>query len=66
MKIGRNGYGGYYIGKFNIYSSYDETDINGNTEEGYCWCIKEDLDSEDILLVSKNMEEIFDFCLDNQ
>lgn len=67
MRVGKDAWGNYYMGKFSVYDTYTTaTDINGNKEEGYCWCVVENLDSKDILLVSKNFEDILEYCLDNQ
>ena len=63
MKFDRNGWGGYYFGKYNIYSTYNQTDSEGNLFEGYCWCIKEDLDSDVCDFVAETLEECIEWVL---
>ena len=63
MRFERNGWGGYELGKWNLYGSYSETDKNGEHVDGRCWCIKSDLDNKEIDFVADTMEECIEWIL---
>ena len=64
MRFGRNGWGGYELGKWNIYGSYNQEDKEGNLFTGRCWCVKEDLDSKVCDFVADTLEECIEWILE--
>lgn len=66
MRFDRNGWGGYELGKWNIYDSYDKEDKDGNFYKGHCWCIKEDLDSEVCDYIAETLEECIEWILETE
>lgn len=66
MMFGTNGCGGYYLGRWNLYATYSEADKNGNSVDGYCWCVKSDLDNEEIDFVAETMEECVEWIFEQE
>lgn len=63
-KIGTNGYGGYFLGDYDLFSGYNKTDKEGNSVDGYCWYVKSDLDSEENEFVAESLEECIEWVFE--